>query len=100
MTLRDVRVARKPADRAVHHIDLVLVEQLADRRAPAPKSVGALAMPVAHGRVANQNQRRQLRVRGPRQAKILLPRLRVLRPWSRSRSIGRVRRWRWLLRGE
>jgi hypothetical protein len=56
MALGDVGVAGEAADGAVDDVDLGRVEEVGDRGAPSPESVGAEAVAVADGGVADQDE--------------------------------------------
>jgi hypothetical protein len=68
VALGDVGVAGEAADGAVDDVDLGGVEEVGDGRAPAPETVGAEAVAVADGGVADEDEGGELGVGGAGEA--------------------------------
>jgi hypothetical protein len=66
--LRDVGVAGEAADGAVDDVDFGGVEEVGDGRAPTPETVGAEAVAVADGGVADEDEGGELGVGGAGEA--------------------------------
>jgi hypothetical protein len=62
VALRDVGVGREAADGAVDNVDFGGVEKVGNGCAPAPEAVGAFAVSVADGRVADEDEGREFGV--------------------------------------
>jgi hypothetical protein len=85
---RNVGMAGEATDGPVDHVDLAGVEEVGDGRSPSPETVGPRAVAVAHGGVANQDQRWKIGVRRAGESKASLLSLGI----GRGSSHGRGRR--------
>jgi hypothetical protein len=68
VALRDVGVAGEAADGAVDDVDFGGVEEVGDGRAPSPEAVGAHAVAVADGGVADEDEGGEFGVGGAGEA--------------------------------
>jgi hypothetical protein len=68
----DVGVAGEASDGAIDDVDLRGVEEVGDRRAPSPETVGADTVAVADRGVADQNDGRKSGVGGAGEAEAFL----------------------------
>jgi hypothetical protein len=63
VTLRDVSVAGEAADGSIDDVDFGRVEEIGDGRTPSPETIGASAMAVADGGIADKDERRKIGIR-------------------------------------